>query len=280
MNGKGDSRSGQRRIDGAAKAQFLEALRRGERREDAAHAAGFSLMGFYGARRRDPAFRADWREGLATSAAAERRSQAYAERGRPGERGELRLSPVNRRIYQRRWRRNVRFDAKAQAVFLAYFALTCDTKASAAVAGVSVSTVTLHCRTDPVFAEAYRQALMEGYIALEAEAVRQRLAAQQRLREAIETAGDGPPLHLQGRGTAEGGGGACPHCGRAAEDPDAEFDRVMKLLARWDRKPRNAERVFKPGSRRHRPTFDEAIRALDRWMRGIGARSGPPLGSG
>jgi hypothetical protein len=76
MSGKDDSRGGQRFIDGAAKATFLAALRRGERREDAAIAAGFSLMGFYGARNRDPAFKADWTDALATSAAAERRVRA------------------------------------------------------------------------------------------------------------------------------------------------------------------------------------------------------------
>lgn len=114
MSGKDDSRRPQRLIDAAAKAAFLAGLRRGESREDAAFAAGFSLMGFYGARSRDPAFKAAWTEALAASAAAERRTGAYAERDGRLERGELRICGANRRRYQRRWRRNVRFTAERQ----------------------------------------------------------------------------------------------------------------------------------------------------------------------
>jgi hypothetical protein len=264
MNGKDESRPGPRFIDEAAKAAFLAGLRRGERREDAAAAAGFSLMGFYGARSREPAFKADWTEALATSAAEERRVRAYAERGERAERGELSIASANRRIYQRRWRRNVRFDAAAQAVFLAHFAMTCDTKAAAAAAGVSESTVTYRCRNDSAFAEAYREALAEGYAFLEAEIVRQRLAAQQKLRAAIEA--------------------ACPERSRRAGDTvpprlaretAAEFDRIMKLLARWDRKPRRCDSRFKPGGRRQRWTFDMAIRLLDKKLRALGVPRTP-----
>ena len=298
MSGKGDSSHRLRRIDAPAKAAFLAGLRRGERREDAAEAAGFSLMGFYGARGRDPAFKAGWTEALATSAAAERRVRAYSERGAPGAcpgmmeppdeamapscRGEVRIAAANRRFYQRRRRRNVRFDAAAQAAFLAHFAATCDTRAAAAQAGVSESTVHLHRRSDPAFAEAYAQALAQGYVLLEAEAVRQRLAAQAKLRAAVETAD--APLLFRGRGTAEGGGGAtlsdpapCPTCGQGP-DSGAEFDRIMKLLARHDRKPRRVDSRFKPGGRRHRWTFDEAITALDRRLRALGARTSGPAG--
>ena len=257
MSGKDESRPRQRFIDAAAKAAFLARLRRGESREDAAFAAGFSLMGFYNARARDPAFKAEWTEALATSAAVERRASAYAERGERLERGELRIASANRRVYQRRWRRNVRFTAERQAIFLAHFASTCDTTAAAAAAGVSESTVTYHCRNDPTFAEAYAQALQEGYAFLEAEALRLRLAAQKRLRAAIEAAGDTIPPRL------------------AAEE-GAEFDRIMKLLARWDRQPRNVDSRFKPGGRRQRWTFDEAIALLDRKMRALGLRTSAP----
>lgn len=281
MSGKDDSRGPQRRIDAAAKHAFLAGLGRGERREDAAAAAGFSLTGFYGARGRDPAFKAGWTEALAASAAAERRVRAYATRGERGERGEVRIASANRRVYQRRRRRNVRFDAAAQAIYLAFFAATGDTKASAAAAGVSESTVHLHRRTDPAFAEAHREALAEAYVRLEAEALRLRLAAQAKLRAAIEAADD-PPRHGERERRARRGGGggsepklACPECGRTA-DEDAEFDRVMKLLARWDRKPRRVERGFKPGGRRQRWTFEEAIALLDRKMRALGLRTSPP----
>jgi hypothetical protein len=263
MSGKDDSCRRQRGIDAAARAEFVAALRRGARREDAAAEAGFSLMGFYGARGRDPAFKAAWADALAATPAAERRERAYAERG---ERGEVRIAAANRRLLQRRRRRHVLFTAERQAVFLRHFAETCDTKAAAAAAGVSESTVHLHCRTDPAFAEAYRAALAEGYVRLEAEAVRLRLAAQQKLRAAIEAGAEPCPPRKAG---------ACPACGRSA-DADAEFDRTMKLLARWDRKPRRADHDFKPGGRRQAWTFDMAIKALARKLEALGIPLPPP----
>lgn len=256
MAGKGATKGGQRHIGAAAKAKFLAALRRGARREEAAFAAGFSLMGFYGARGRDPAFKAAWAKALAASAAAERRVRAYAARGQRGE-GEVRIATANRRIYQRRRRRNVRFDAAAQAVYLAHFAANCDTRAAAAAAGVHESTVRLHRRMDPAFAEAHAEALAQGYVRLEAEALRRRIAAQRKLNAAIAAAGPVLPPALD----AEEG---------------AEFDRVMRLLARWDRKPRRVERGFTPGGRRHRWTFDEAMALLAKKMRAMGLRPTPP----
>jgi len=257
MSRKGESRGAQRRIDAAAKAEFLAGLRRGESREDAAFAAGFSMMGFYGARSRDPAFKAAWTEALAESAAAERRVRAYAERGERAERGEIRIASANRRIYQRRRRRNVRFDAQAQAAFLTHFALNCDTRAAAAAAGVHESTVTLHRRTDRAFAEAHDAALAQGYRNLEEEAVRLRLAAQARLRAAIEAAGGTMPPPL-------------------ADESGAEFDRIMKLLARRDRKPHRPDSRFKEGGRRQRWTFEEAILLLKKRLQAMGLYL-PPL---
>jgi hypothetical protein len=252
MSGKDDSRPRRRLIDAAAKAAFLAGLRRGESREDAAFAAGFSLMGFYNVRARDPAFKAEWTAALAASAAAERRLRAYAERDERLERGELRVCGANRRLYQRRWRRNVRFTAERQAVFLAHFALTCDTTAAAAAAGVHESTVSLHCRTDPAFAEAYARALRQGYVRLEAEALRMRLEAQRKLHAAIDAAGSAalPPA--------------------LAAEVGAEFDRVMKLLARWDRQPRRSDSRFKPGGRRQRHSVDDAIAMLEKKLLGLG----------
>jgi hypothetical protein len=246
MRGKDDSRPRPRLIDSAAKAAFLERLRLGDRREDAAEAAGFSLMGFYGARARDPVFRAEWAEALAAPAAAERRVRAYKERGT--ERGEVRIAAANRRLYQRRRRRHVRFDAAAQAIYLAHFSTNGDSRAAAAAAGVSVSTVRLHRRTDPAFAEAHKRALAEAYEYLEVESVRQRLAAQKRLRAAIEDAAPNPPPGL-------------------AADYGAEFDRTMKLLARLDRKPRRPDHH---GPRHGRWTFDEAIALLKKRLDALG----------
>ncbi|MFL6844285.1 MAG: hypothetical protein ACJ8ER_05330 [Allosphingosinicella sp.] len=245
------------RIDSAAKAKFLDALGRGARLADAADEAGFSLTGFYGARRRDPAFAGAWVEALAGCAAEERRARAYAERGT--ERGEVRIASANRRFYQRRRRRNVRFDAARREIYLAHLAAHCDSKAAAEAAGVHPSTVTLHRRTDPAFAEAHQAALEEGYTFLEAEAVRQRLAARDRLRALIDAAGDVPP-------------------GPLLAEQGAEFDRIMKLLARYDRKPRRPEARFKEGGRRQPWTFERAIVALDKALDAFAVRRGlrPP----
>jgi hypothetical protein len=44
----------------------------------------------------------------------------------------------------------------------------------------------------------------------------------------------------------------------------------MKLLDRFDRKPRRPDSRFTPGGRRQASTFDEAIKALDRKMDALG----------
>lgn len=224
-------------------------------------------MGFYGARRRDPAFAAAWSEALSSSAADERRVRAYAERGTSAAqgRGEVRIASANHRIYQRRVRRNVRFDADARAHFLGHFAATCDLRGSAAAAGVAESTVTLHRRADPLFAEAFDQALAEGYGALEAEILRQRLEGQRLLRNVLEHSW---PERSRSRpdGTSLGVG----------MDAAAEFERAMKLLARWDRRCGGVGfRQVRHG--RQKPMdFEEAIELLDKRLRGLGVRIPPP----
>ncbi len=55
----------------------------------------------------------------------------------------------------------------------------------------------------------------------------------------------------------------------------AGFDR-MKLLARWDRKPRRPDSRFTPGGRRQRWTFEEAIVLLDKKLRALGLRTSAP----
>ncbi|HET9639702.1 MAG TPA: hypothetical protein VFP12_10880 [Allosphingosinicella sp.] len=248
---RGTSNSRHRQIDAAAKAAFLAGLREGLCREDAAAAAGFSLTGFYGARYRDPRFAAEWKEALALPPAAERRAQAYAERG------EVRIAPANRRLFQRRRRRNVRFDAGRRDIYVTHLAETCDSVAAAEAAGVHPATARLHRRLDPIFDAACREALAEGYVFLEAELLRLRLEAQKRLRAAIDRAGSAPPASL----LAEEG---------------AEFDRIMKLLARYDRKPHRPASNFTPGGRRQHWTFEDAIVLLDKKLRALGLRSPDP----
>lgn len=246
----GESKGGNRRIDSAAKATFLAGLRRGLTREDCAAAAGFSLTGFYGARARDPAFAARWSDALALPPAAGRRALAYEQRG------EVRIAGANRRLLQRRRRRNVRFTQERRETYLAAFVETGDRVAAAARAGVSPSTVDYHRRKDPVFAEACRQASAECVVRLETEAVRLALAAQARLRRAVESAA-GSPRHA------------------VLADEGAEFDRIMKLLAYLDRKPNRPAANARPGSRHAPWSFERAVKALDKALDALGER--PPF---
>jgi uncharacterized protein (DUF433 family) len=269
MGGKRTKRGRPVVVDAGAKVAMLAALREGRRLDEVAAAYGVTLQAFYSARRRDPLFAAAWRDAHAISAEAERRiteaeGEGPGEARAPGEKGavgEVRIASNNRRLMQRRRMRNLRFDERRKAIFLAAFARCCDLLAAAAQAGVCERTVYNHLRSDPVFAEAFQAALAEGYGWLEAEAVRQRLEAQGRLRAAIED--------------AEAKGAPVP-----AAETGVEFDRVMKLLARWDRGGgRLGPRTV--GRGRRRPwTFDEAIQALGRRMRDLGLPVAPPEAGG
>lgn len=85
----------------------------------------------------------------------------------------VRVSAGNKRVVQVvREGRIKRFDAKRQAVFLEWFAATCNVALSAEKAGVVPQTVFKHRMKDPVFAEGWRQAMAQGYARLEAELVR------------------------------------------------------------------------------------------------------------
>ena len=259
MNEAGDSGRRRGRIDGAAEAAFLEGVRAGARVEDAAVVAGFTACAFYKYGKTRPAFRNAW-------AAAKAEANAGARRGargpRPGAGGATRVTYNNRRLWQRRVMPHVVFDEERQEAFLSHFSWSCDSRDAAREAGVCENTVYVHRRKDSVFAAAFQEALEQGYVRLEAEALRQRLAAQVALRAAMEEAEDGA-------------------AGAAALPPGAlaeEFDRVMKLLTRWDR------RCAKTGpAERRRPTerswtFDEAMYELEKKLEVYGIRRGllPP----
>lgn len=225
MGGRKDGKARQplRRIDKAAMGIFLAALKRGERLQAAAQEAGFSLAGFYRVRDRDPAFAAAWREALELSAVPHF------------------VAPNNRRRLQLKKVRRLRFDERRQGVFLAYFAGTCDATAAAEAAGICVSTVYRHRAVDADFAAAFDAALEQGYVALEAEAVRQRLEAQRRLREGVAPAGE----------------------------MAVEFERVLALLTRWERRNgRLGARAVGHGHQR-RWTFDEAIELLEKKLKAL-----------
>lgn len=245
-----DSRSPPRRlIEESHKARFLGLLRAGAGREEAAAAAGFPLGSFYNVRARDPVFRLGWEWALDLAAIDERGGELSrrAAEGHPSDR----IAPKNGRLLQRQKMRWVKFTPKRQQIYLDHFAGTADSEAAAAAAGVTTHAVRAHARKNPEFEAAEAEALRHAYVKLEAEAVRQRLEAQRRLSEDLEPAGE------------------------IAE----EFERVMKLLARFDRRDgRVGRREIGHGSSR-RWTFDEAIRALDRKLNALGIRRGilPPV---
>jgi hypothetical protein len=236
-----------------AKAAVLAGLRAGMRREEAAERAGYCLNAFYCARRRDPVFALAWDWALQLSAVEEKaRLDAEAERAALAEDGEI--LPGNRRRLQRRRVRQLRFTDTRKRIFLDHFAGTGDAFAAAAAAGVCYATVFAHRARDPEFAAAWDEALAQAYAMLEVEAVRQRLEAQRKLRE-----------------------GGCP-TGEVAQ----EFERVMKLLARYERRcGRIGMRQVRAG-RERRWTFDEAIGALDKSLQAFGVRRGllPPPATG
>lgn len=226
------------------KARFLEGLRDGVAREQAAAAAGFDLGSFYNARKRDRVFRLAWEWALDLAAIDERGGE-LSRRGAEGGPDD-RIAPKGSRLLQRQKMRWVKFTARRQQIYLDHFAGTADSEAAAAAAGVSTHTVRAHARKYPEFEAAESEALRYAYVRLEAESVRQRLDAQRRLSENLAPAGE------------------------IAE----EFDRVMKLLARYDRREGRIGRREVGAASRQRSTFDEAIEALDRKLNALGIRRG------
>jgi hypothetical protein len=250
--GKGKDGGGRKaRIGGKARAAFLRALRRGASHEEAAQAAGFSRSAFFRLRRRDAGFAASCEAAVEAAArAAPRRGTARrcAQCGclpgsAPGEAaGEgYAIRPARGRRLQRRRASRVEFTTRRQDVFLAHFAGTCNLAEAAEVAGVSESTVFKCLDRDPDFAERFRAVLAQSYQHLEVELLRRRLEAQKRLG----------PIEATG-------------------EFEAEFDRALKLLQRWERKDGSLgpQRRVRMPNEAH--SFDEAIEAIERKLRAIG----------
>ena len=235
MGKTGDSRRswGGRKIDDEAKGVFLDGLRRGLFVPDAARQAGFSASAFWKARKADPAFDEACDEALELSAAPRWIA--------PGK---------GRRLQFRNFRR-LRFVGWRREVFLAHFAATCNETAAAEAAGVCRETVYRVRIRDSDFAAAHQAALDQGYVRLEAEAVRQREAAQAAMRAAIES------------GSAEGA------------EVVAEFERQMKLLARWERKQGGPGPRRVSAGRRQPMSFGEALDALERKLKALGIEIEP-----
>lgn len=269
MSRKSDSgKPPRRRIDGAVKARFVGALRAGVGRDAAAAAEEFSAEAFYCARQRDALFRSAWVWAMEISAVEEREARRAGEMGAAAALDGV-ILPNNKRVAQRRRKRGIEFTDARKQLFLDYFAGTADVQDSCRAAGIHYSTVYKHRRIDPLFAAGWDEALRGAYALLEAEALRERLAAQRR----------GPFEPVPG-GTL---GGGAEEAGAGSEASRAkEFERVMLLLARLDRQGGRGVQQAGPGKLK-RMSFEEAIEALDRKLRALGVRRGilpPPDGGG
>jgi hypothetical protein len=283
MSGKKDPKAHGKRIADAAKAVFIDAVCAGARVADAAAVAGHTVPGFQKLAKREAAFRAGWNAArkAATAAMAAARAERWAQASgeldgftqlsagplhQPaagptppesrGRNGEERIASNNRRVFQRRRMAHVRFDNARQALFLRHFAASCDAGAAAAQAGVAESTVLLRRHRDAAFQAAFDEALQEGYARLGAEALRQRLAAAARLRAAMARTGEMA---------------AAPS---TDQDLAGEFERTMKLLARWDRANEAPGVRWVARGRQKAMPFEEAIVMLDRKLVALGVRRG------
>lgn len=134
-----------------------------------------------------------------------------------------------------------RFSRARMRIFLEHFAATGDATASAAAAGVSRSTVSRYRRVDPAFRAGWDEALAQCYALLEAEAVRQRLAALERIRIG----------------------------GDKEADIEPEFDRLLALL-RDHRKTLAGLPKPSPGLKTW--SFEESLDALEKELKAFGIR--------
>lgn len=220
---------------GRGMAAVVGALEKGATIAEAARASGFGVSTVYEWRNKSPAFAAAW-------------EAVVAESARP-----MLVAGCNQRIFQLTRRRRVRFTAARKTAFLEHFAATCDATASAREAGISVATVYHHRQRDPAFRRAWGEARDAGYMRLEAEMVRQRLAAQASFRLRFDK--EIPPSE------------------REVQD---EFERTMHLLREHGRARAG---IAKPGRPPRRWSFDEAIVALDKKLKALGVR-GPGVERG
>lgn len=106
----------------------------------------------------------------------------------------LKIQPSKNRLQQfARAAQRKLFDATRRRVFLDWFAATCNVCLSAEKAGVCYKTVYKHRRKDAAFAEAWDEALAQGYAALEAGLLADAVAAE--IGQAVEDhrEADAPP---------------------------------------------------------------------------------------
>jgi hypothetical protein len=205
----------------------VQALRGGSTFAEAAAKAGVTTKTIGEWRRKSPAF------GEACIAAVAESDQPMLVVPRGG---------VAKWQLQRSGRRH-RFTAERKAVYLEHFAATCDGAASAEAAGVCVSTVHHHRRTDPDFAAEWRATKEQSYEHLEAEMIRLRLQALERMRNR----GDGLPS--------------------LAEE---EFDRALQLLREHHKTQAGSRRG--EGVARTSWDFAKSLGVLEKKLKAFGIR--------
>jgi hypothetical protein len=210
-----------------AMAAAVQALRGGATFRKAAEAAGVDVRTIHQWRRKSPAF-------AAACEAAVGESDAPTLVVPRGGQAEYQLQKSGRRH---------RFTPERRAIFLEHFAATCDVRASAAAAEVAVCTVYHHRRTDPDFDSEWRAAKLQSYEYLEAELIRQKLAALERMRQRKD---------------------AVP------EELAKDFDQALALLR--EHKRAEAGGRAKAGRGQTRWDFDRALDRLEKGLRAFGVR--------
>jgi len=179
-----------RQMTPADQAAVVMALAKGATIREAAAGVGFAARTLFRRRNACALFAASW-------------AAAVEESARP-----ILVEPGPGRGWQvKRMRRN-RFTRERKALFLGHLAATCDVQAACREAGICSWTAYEHRRTDPAFADGWRRARETGCALLEAEALRRRLAAMERIDFEI---------------------GEAPSTQDRIED-DLEFWRTMHLL--------------------------------------------------
>ena len=228
----------------------IEALRAGGTRKQAAAAAGLPARKIDSWRGHDAVFRYACLLAMELHDLEQGQAKVLAALQFEGGGGDApHIAPNVNRPLQRRSSKRLKFNENRQQAFLNHFAATADANASAAAAGVCVATVNKRRRKYPDFAAAWQDALTHAVALLEAEAVRQRLAAQSRLSDNLEPSGE----------------------------MAQEFERVMKLLARWDRKGGGIGPRPRAPAPKEAWTFEEAIEALEKRLRALGHLKGGDL---
>lgn len=152
----------------------------------------------------------------------------------------------NRRLQKRRKRHNL-FGKRRRAIFLEHLAATCNVQASAAAAGVAVSTVYANRMRDADFRADWQAALEQGYARLEAALIERAMRGERR-----EIKGD-----------------------RIVEGPDSpaeiDWEKGMELLRHHQRGLMGTAR-HNPAHMPKRAPIDRVTEKLVRKLRALGVR--------